>query len=91
MIAAAWDYAENGAPPPREWQLLNLIREFGVPAIMRRDYLGAGEILRMRTVERLLHAHADRARSINWVVWARENPEDNALLMAALKASDNGG
>lgn len=45
----------------------------------------------MRTVERLLHAHADRAKSINWVVWAREHPEDNALLMAAMKASDNGG
>jgi len=60
-----------------------------VQAVLRRDYLGAGEIMAMNVCDNIVSAYESRNRyrdkdgKENWVEWARENPELSAVLNQA--------
>lgn len=70
------------------------IDRFGVQAVLRRDYLGAGEIMAMNVCDNIVSAYESRSRyrdkdgKDNWVEWARENPELSAILTHAEIAAD---
>ena len=89
MIGAAYRYADDGGTPPREIVLASLIEDYGVAAVMNRNYLGAGEINRMRTAKAVIRIYQERQKAQNWAAWARENPEDCGFLNSAMKAAEN--
>lgn len=70
--------------------MLRLIDRFGVRAVLGRDTLGAGEMRRMLTAERVVRAYRDRAGAANWAEWAKDNPDDSRLLIG-IERSLNGG
>lgn len=53
---------------------------------MKRNYLGAGEINRMRVARRIVEAYKSRKTSSNPATWAAENLDDCYLLMDAASA-----
>jgi glycosyltransferase involved in cell wall biosynthesis len=50
----------------------------------------AGKLRRMVMAENVTKAYKARAEAEDWVAWARDNPEINALLNQAMKAANNG-
>jgi len=82
--AAAYAYADGG-PISREMLLLSYIDRFGVPAVMGRDYLGAGELRRMVTAENIVEAYHARLATNDWAEWAKANKSMSRLLNEAAK------
>lgn len=89
-MAAAYAFADNSGPKPRELVLLSYIDYFGVEAVMKRSYLGAGEMRRMMRARRIVEAYQARAKAANWWEWATANPDMNALLEQAMLAGEDG-
>ena len=84
MTAAAFIHADGGIISPELRQLI-YIREFGVPAVMGRDWLGYGEMIRMRHAQFIVESYQERKRADNWEAWAKDNPEAAQLLFDAQK------
>jgi hypothetical protein len=51
------------------------IERFGVRAILGRDTLAAGEIMRINYCNNIETAFRSRARVENWAQWAQENKD----------------
>jgi len=49
----------------------------------------AGKLRRMIMAENVTKAYKARAASEDWVAWAKEYPEANALLNQAMKAANS--
>jgi hypothetical protein len=75
---------------PAELEQLNYVDRFGLGALDAP----AGKLRRMVMAENVTKAYKARAEAEDWVAWARDNPEINALLNQAMKAAntevDNG-
>jgi len=70
--------------------LKNAIVRFGVKAIMGRDVLSAGEIMRMNIAENIMTAFDMRNRAENWAQWVKDNPELSSMLNEAERLANNG-
>lgn len=68
--------------------LARLVERFGTRAILGRETLGAGEVRRMLTAERVVRAYDERQRSPNWAVWSMEHPGEAELLGQCLAAEE---
>lgn len=68
-----------------------MIDRFGVHAVMGRPYLGALEIKRIYSAEKVLQIYRDKERASSWAEWAQVNPEDAAYLAMAIKAAEEEG
>jgi len=79
-----YGYCENEAPQPEELILLGYIDRFGAQAILGRT-LSAREVRAMVLAENVMRAYRTRKAAQNWVEWAKQHPEDNALLNEAMK------
>lgn len=94
--AIAYAHAE-GSLISREIKLGNLIDRYGVQAIFGRSYLGACEIEKMLTAQRIVRLnreateYRDTDGQINWTKWAQENPEGAKELAEAQKAAADRG
>jgi len=54
--------------------LASAIKQFGVKAVLGRDVLACGEIMRMNYCENVRSAYQGRARAEDWAKWTNENP-----------------
>lgn len=79
----AYAYADGGEIS-REILLGRLVERFGALAVLGRATIGAGEMRRMLTAERVVQAYQDRQRSPNWAAWAMEHPDESELLVSAM-------
>jgi hypothetical protein len=83
-MARAYLYAEGDGPEPKELDALRAIGVFGAEAVWGRP-IGVGEMRRMMAADAIVRAHMGRAKhKEGWAAWAAANPEQNALLNAAM-------
>jgi len=68
-----------------------LIDRYGVKAVLRRDYLGYGEILQINAAERILRLHREMQTFSDWSAWSRQNKDGAAYLLCAMKAASEAG
>ena len=87
MMAAAYAYAENGGPMPRELYILNCIDRFGVQPTLGKLVLGAKEIRLMAICENVVNGYRERERAEDFTKWTDANPDKSAVLNAALRAA----
>ena len=58
---------------------------------MGRPYLGALEINKILSAEKVLQVHFEKERCSSWAEWAKAEPEDAAYLAKAIKAAEEEG
>jgi len=90
VIATAYDYA-SGGDASNEILIGRMINRFGVHAVMGRPYLGALEIKKIYSAEKVLQIYREKDRASSWAEWAKSNPEDAAYLARAIKAAEEEG
>jgi len=83
-----FQYLETGSRPPAEYRLMIYINRFGVPAVMGRDYLGAGEIRRMVYCDNLAAIVDDMSKAVNIVTWQKEHPDEWRMYTEAQRIAD---
>lgn len=87
MIAAAYRYADGRGEMPDELMLLSYAERFGAEMVFGR-LPTFKELRRMILAENVVSAYKSRAASDNWVFWSQENPEQDALLVLAMKMEE---
>lgn len=75
MKAAAYNAAAGDGRPPSIAILGQSVERFGARAVLGRDTLSAGEIMRMNYCKNVEFAYHSRARADNWAQWAKDNPD----------------
>jgi hypothetical protein len=89
-MARAYLYADGDGPEPKELDALRAIEVFGAEAVWGRP-IGVGEMRRMMVADAIVRAHHGRAtHKEGWAAWAAANPEQNALLNAAMRLAGVG-
>lgn len=89
MIASAYEFAQSGGAIPRELILARYIDRFGAQAVFGRP-IGAGEAHRIMIAEAVVRAYKNPQRAENAPAFAREHPEEAALLLRAAEAASDG-
>lgn len=90
MIATAYDHA-SGGEISNEIIVSRLIDRFGVYAVMGRPYLGALEINRILSAEKVIQVYHEKEAWSSWAEWAKANPDDAAYLARAIKVAEEEG
>lgn len=88
MKAAVYNAAAGNGNYPSEVTLAMAIKKYGVPAVMGRETLSAGEMMRMNYCENVASAYKSRTAASNWAQWSRDNPELAAVLLDAEKVTN---